>query len=101
MLFLPYFACFAIIGDASAGSRNQLEKYMSRYLTSEATKIPEISKDNILRNKSRSQKGAWRQGPGSRGGPLPRVHPRARVGPTPGPCGPPSGSPSAYYFPLT
>ena len=40
-VILSYFACLATIGDASAGAGNQLEKYMSRYLTSEAPKIPE------------------------------------------------------------
>ena len=40
-VILPYFACFAIIGDSSARARNQLEKYLSRYQTSEAPKIPE------------------------------------------------------------
>ena len=32
-------------------------------------------------NKPQGQKGAWRRAPGSRGNPLPRVHPRLWVGP--------------------
>ena len=40
-IILSHFACLAIIGDASAGAGNQLKKYLSRYLTWEAQKIPE------------------------------------------------------------
>ena len=52
-VIIPYFACFAIIGDASVGARNQLEKYLSRYLTSEA---PKIQKLIFIREDPRSQK---------------------------------------------
>ena len=48
MLFYLILHVFLIIGDASAGARNQLEKYLSRYLTSEAPKIPEKFEDKYF-----------------------------------------------------
>ena len=40
MCLLPYFVWLEIIGGASTRAQNQLEKYLSRYLTLETPRIP-------------------------------------------------------------
>ena len=100
-VILSYSPCLAIIGDASAGAGNQLETYLSIYRFRKLRKFQKNLKVNITKNKSRSWKGGMEASSQGQARPAAAGPPLAAGGARPWPMWPLSGSPSAYYWPLT